>query len=381
MKLLYYSTAYHSGHGGSNHSRAFVQEASSHPDVEEVRVFPPGTAGGGTPASGTSLRDNLRNISLFQIAFFYRRNRFHLEALYAEIESWKPTHLVMRLDSNLIQIGKIKKRFPSLVVATEVNASPFDESFKNIAFRNIFRNLEKNWMREADHNFFVSDVLRSSVMGPVMDPKRDHVVHNGYHPDKFSRQDSSGIRTKLGLDDSHLVIGYAGTLDRHKKVPLLIEAFSLVRDHESRPRMVIVGDGPAGEELRQLVKEKGLEDHIIFTGWIPHDEMPRYLSLFDIAVHHKAMDYMSPLKLFEYAGMGIPTVGPDTPAVREVFTDGIHLLLSGENPASIRTCLLKLMDDPDLRTTLSRQGARLVQTEYTWKQNAAHIIRWLQQNA
>ena len=166
MKILYYSTAYNASHGGSLHSKAFVKWAQKSKDVEKIKVFP--EKKGILPSAESSyIRKLIKSISLLQIFFFYRRNEMNYNELVQEIRIEKPDVLQIRLDSNFLQIKNLKEEFPNLIITTEVNASPFDESFKNIAFRFHFRNLERKVLCLADANFFVSDYLRKRIMNQM----------------------------------------------------------------------------------------------------------------------------------------------------------------------------------------------------------------------
>jgi glycosyltransferase involved in cell wall biosynthesis len=84
------------------------------------------------------------------------------------------------------------------------------------------------------------------------------------------------------------------------------------------------------------------------------------------------------LKLFEYLGAGLPTLGPDTHAVREVFQDGVHLKLVKQDGSNFASAVLELKADPRLRAELALNGRRLVLNEYTWKKNAERVVNHVQ---
>jgi len=79
------------------------------------------------------------------------------------------------------------------------------------------------------------------------------------------------------------------------------------------------------------------------------------------------MIYCSPLKLFEYLGAGLPTIGSDTPAVREVFKDGVHLRLVKQDGSNLANAILELKNNPPFRKELAIKGQKLVLDEYSWK--------------
>jgi glycosyltransferase involved in cell wall biosynthesis len=76
----------------------------------------------------------------------------------------------------------------------------------------------------------------------------------------------------------------------------------------------------------------------------------------------------------------VPTIGPDTPAVREVFENGVHLQLVKQDGSDFLSTLLDLKNNPQLRTELGRNGQRLVLNQYTWKKNAERVVGHIQNN-
>jgi glycosyltransferase involved in cell wall biosynthesis len=84
--------------------------------------------------------------------------------------------------------------------------------------------------------------------------------------------------------------------------------------------------------------------------------------------------------LFEYLGAGIPTIGPDTSAVREVFEDNVHLRLVKQDGSDFVTAILDMKNNAALRVALGKEGQRLVLDEFTWERNAERVVQYIQQN-
>ena len=121
-----------------------------------------------------------------------------------------------------------------------------------------------------------------------------------------------------------------------------------------------------------------LQDAVTCVGWREHSEIPKFLAAFDVAIFPFTNAYCSPLKIFEYLGAGVPTIGPDTPAVREIFSDGVHLKLAKQDGSNFIAAVLELKADPQLRKKLSANGQKLVRTEYTWEKNAERVVTHIQ---
>jgi glycosyltransferase involved in cell wall biosynthesis len=373
MKILYYATAYHAKHGGSTHAKAFVEECLRHPLVTGIQVFPLSSSGA-TEKKKSGIKKFLKENSLLQMFFFWRRNRFHLVELEKQIKAFRPDVIHVRLDSNFLQIKKLKALFPGVIVSTEVNASPFDESFKHIAFREIYRRIEKRFLSKADLNFFVSDELRRKIMGNASELNRDFVVQNGVDLALFTRRNAVTRNEHVGK-----TLIYVGTIDGHKAIDELLRGFKIASDKYNNLRLLLVGDGPAKGEIESLARELQLDNLVTFTGWVRHEEIPSYLEHADIAIHHKANPYMSAIKIFEYMAMELPVIGPDIPSVTEIFREGENIVLTKADPLSIAAKIAYLMNDEELQQRIAKNGSALVRGHYTWAANADFIVRRIQE--
>jgi glycosyltransferase involved in cell wall biosynthesis len=268
-------------------------------------------------------------------------------------------------------IKKIKNKFPSLIVTTEVNASPFDENFANIANKSYFENLEEKSLKYAHANFFVSGFLRDRIIQTPVN-SRDYVVHNGVEEIFFK------LNTIKKASNGKIVFGYIGTIDYHKNLDKLIDAFEeVLQISDKKIELVIVGDGPLYKELKDYVLNKNLNNEVSFTGWVKHTEIPSYLQSIDIAIHHSAKPYMSPLKLFEYMAAGKAVIGPDIPAVREIFTSD-ELCLVKADLSNLSSVMQMVLNDDSYRMKLSVNSRKIVKEKFKWSDNAEKIIAVMQ---
>jgi glycosyltransferase involved in cell wall biosynthesis len=381
MKLIYYSTALYASHGGGNQSILFLKEAKKSKWVDEVLVFPKkGKEGVMSTGAKSTVRAVLRKVGLLQIMFFFRRNRFYLEDLYEMIDQEKPDAILIQTDSSFLQVEYLKKKYPRLHISTVVNSSPFDEPFRNIAFIEYFRKLERKSLALCDCNFFVSRELRDRIMRKDLDDKRDFVIHNGVDIEMFRPiNDKESLRRELGFPEGKFIIGYIGTIDSHKRVDVLLKAFKKITTQHPEAFLLIIGNGPDYETVLRLAEELSLNDSVKFTGWINHANVPRYLNCLDLAVHHYANDYMSPLKVFEYMAVGLPVLGPRIPAVLEIFTDRKHLVLTDGSVDDVFSKVAELMENQVLRAKIAEEGRSLITKHYTWEQNADFILTTLKE--
>jgi glycosyltransferase involved in cell wall biosynthesis len=86
-------------------------------------------------------------------------------------------------------------------------------------------------------------------------------------------------------------------------------------------------------------------------------------------------DYMSPLKIFDYMGTGVPFIASDLPTIREIIGD--HQACWWCSPDNVEvwvSAVARLRQDDALRRTLAENAFHLVRSRYTWRHRAELIL-------
>lgn len=159
-------------------------------------------------------------------------------------------------------------------------------------------------------------------------------------------------------------------------------AASLSRLHEQGERRigaVFIGDGPEREATERAVA--GVPG-VVFTGAVPHADLPQCLAAADIGVapfdpgRHGPLQlgfYWSPLKIFEYMASGLPVVAPRLPRIAELVEDGREgLLYDPTDPRRLDDALVQLTDAA-LRRRLGDAARSRAVTEFSWQAHCAAI--------
>ena len=94
-----------------------------------------------------------------------------------------------------------------------------------------------------------------------------------------------GLEEDLKLiprSDDETIIGYVGRLVEAKGPRTLVDALGSLQDLIWR--LVVIGTGEFEATFRRLLTEGGIINRVVFSGYVPHAETPRYLSAFDVLV-------------------------------------------------------------------------------------------------
>ncbi len=129
-------------------------------------------------------------------------------------------------------------------------------------------------------------------------------------------------------------------------------------------RLILVGGGELESLLRQRIAELGLTN-VTLTGEVPREEVPSYLALADVFVHHSRYESFG-LGVLEAMQAGLPVIACNVGAVPEVVTDGAEgLLIPPSDPEAMAAAAVRLADSPELRARLAA-AARERATQFAW---------------
>jgi glycosyltransferase involved in cell wall biosynthesis len=272
----------------------------------------------------------------------------------------------------------------SIPLVLEVNAPLADEQqrYRGLTCPRLARSLERTVWRGADLVVAVSDPLRGHLQAAGVAAGQVRVLPNAADARLFRPEvDAEPVRRQLHLA-GRFVVGFAGTFKAWHGVDFLLAAFAELHTLDPSTHLLLVGDGPLRPALEHHVQGAGLEEAVTFTGPVAHDEMPAYLAAMDVAVapYPALADfYFSPLKLFEYMAMGRPVVVSRVTQVAHVVAAGeTALQFDPGDRAGLVACLQRLRHDATLCRDLGRKASRLIQGNYTWRHNAARVVRWVE---
>ena len=228
----------------------------------------------------------------------------------------------------------------------------------------------------ADHVIAICKGIADALVAEGVPASKITVVPNGVDPNRFSRTEKcSGLVDALGLHGK-LVFGYMTNVRRLEGIQTVIEAWPQVVRELPDAVFLVVGDGDHLARLKELAARERIEDHIKFTGQVPHPEVLSYYSLLDVFVVPRIPDpvctLVSPLKPLEAMAMGLPVVASDLPPLTEMVRDQeTGLLFRPGDPQSLADACIRIGRSRETRKKLGEQARTWVERERDWKKIAA----------
>jgi glycosyltransferase involved in cell wall biosynthesis len=144
---------------------------------------------------------------------------------------------------------------------------------------------------------------------------------------------------------------------------------------------LFVGDGEYRAQLDETIKRDNIENRTIITGFVPYETVPYYLSACNVLVSPCINNddgtefFNSPLKNFEYMGLGKPIVATAVGQQKEIFTDRFNALLVEErNPEAIAEAIVEIYRNPDLASIIGQNALHEALEKHTWRHRAQRIL-------
>jgi glycosyltransferase involved in cell wall biosynthesis len=388
-RVLYFAPEFYFSYGARTHAREFFHALQRLPQVCQATVFPEKERLILPSADSTTRPITLKKIAIrvlpeklrFACRVFWP-NKTRYQKLLQQLKSQNTDLAILRLSDDFRYLGKLRNDLPNLKLCVEMNATIFAESKKNIPFRKKLQQLEANEFAKADAICVVSSYWRDYLLKLGVPPRKISVNPNGVNLKNFQRQNSElvDLRRQLGIKPQSYVLGYAGGMESFRQLPRLVDLIVNLKDQgEKNIFLLIIGKGQDQPLIKERMQIANLRhpNCAACVGWQPYTKLPGYMELFDLALLPFTAPYCSPLKLFEYLGMGLPTIGPDVPGVRDVFEDGKHLLLAKQDASNLTELILKLKENPELTRTLARQGQEHIRNNFTWDHNADRVLNFI----
>lgn len=213
------------------------------------------------------------------------------------------------------------------------------------------------------HSSEVTHVLRNAgFQKPIAIQTEIGVDETAFYPDKLQRDT---FRKQLNLNG--FVIGFAGQVVLNKGILDLVEA---CLELDGDWNLLIVGDGPLRLSIEEQFITLGLSSRLRLTGYIPLEEMPKYMRVMDCLVLPSRTELSCRFKeqfglvLAQGMACGVPVIGSDSGAIPEVIADA-GLIFTERDIGGLRKALQRLMNDQSIRLELAERGYQRCLSHYS----------------
>ncbi len=343
--------ATHNGTGLGNYSRFVLNTLSTYNSDNEYLLF--------TPSAGKpSLRSKINNGLNIQYRFpkgFWKG--FGVKSI------WRSYGIVSDINlenmdiyhglSNEIPFGLQKSGVKSVVTIHDLIFLRYPEFYKPID-RLIYKFKFKRACQKADRVIAVSEMTKRDIVDFFnISPDKIDVIYQGCDNSfkvAAAEELKKQVKEKYKLPDNYIL--YVGTIESRKNLLLALKA---LKESSNKIPLVAVGrPTPYMNEVKQYIKENGLENLVTFLHGVPFGDLP--------AIYQQATIFVYP-SFFE--GFGIPIIEALYSGIPVIAATGSCLEEAGGpdsiyvNPNSVeqmRDAMSYLINNPDQRNKMIASG-------------------------
>ena len=177
-----------------------------------------------------------------------------------------------------------------------------------------------------------------------------------------------------------MTIGHLGLINDARGLQEMLSALALVKAEKIKLQIIGEVNDRSESDLRSLIESYRLEEHVFYTGWLPHEQAIEKLSDCDVGLIAFQPQYINhihalPHKLFDYMYVGLPVVAPEFAIdVAQIILDsGCGILVDPSRPESLAAAFRRLKSDSNLRQTMMNNARKAVIERYSWKHEAQKL--------
>lgn len=285
-----------------------------------------------------------------------------LPQLKTFIQTFNPDILHAHYASSYGLLGALTKFNPFVISVW--GSDIFDFPNKNF----IFKQIVKYTLEQADLILSTSKVM--AVETKKHTDKDVIVTPFGVDMDVFKKT------TPVETNQEVINIGTVKALEPKYGIDTLIEAFAIADNRvQANLTLQIVGSGGLLEELMLLCTQLNIENKVHFLGKLDNSQIPGKLNEFQIYVALSKWDSESfGVAIVEAQSCEVPVIVSDKGGLPEVVSqDETGLIVPANDSESAAKAMIKLIENPALRSQMGKSGRLRVKKHFDWDKNVAHM--------
>lgn len=211
------------------------------------------------------------------------------------------------------------------------------------------------YSRLTDRVITVSEEVRQYLISQGVPGEQIISIPTGINLRRFdpARTDLVDMRQRFNIPHETFVIGIIAVLRRAKGHRFLLQAVKQLAPEFPQLKLLIAGTGPQEQNIRNLIKELGIEQQVLLLGH--QDDIPSLLKMFDVFVL-PAQEEALGTALIEATAMGVPAIATRIGGIPEVLGEA-GLLFESEDVEALTNHLRTLIRSPEVAARMRIQGA------------------------
>lgn len=184
--------------------------------------------------------------------------------------------------------------------------------------------LVRGFLHDVDGVICPSEIVRD-LLSKYKVKVEKRVIPTGIELAKFERpeikeENLQELRSKLGIQEGENMLLSLSRISYEKNIQAVIAAFAQVLKEEDKVKLVVAGDGPYLDSLKEQAVKLNLQKHVIFTGMIPPSETALYYKAADFFISASTSETQG-LTYLESLASGTPVIAHGNPYLDNLISD------------------------------------------------------------
>ncbi len=189
-----------------------------------------------------------------------------------------------------------------------------------------------------------------------------------YYP--VNRDSGEGKEIVNNFTNSDYIL-FVGTIEPRKNIPILFKAFKIIKEKYDIKLIIAGGKGWYYDEILEIPSKLNISDHVILTGYTDEKSILYLYNYASLVVYPSLYEGFG-LPVLEAMSCGVPVIGADIPAIKEV-SQGRIPLCSTEDEEELAEMIASVIEDSEYRKELIKNGLE-VSNAYNWDLVASRTI-------
>lgn len=244
----------------------------------------------------------------------------------------------------------------SAAVASRAARIPYVTTCHGFFKRRLGRLLCGSW---GDKVVAISEAVKQHLMNDFGIPEEKiALIYTGVETERFlkdlTEEEKREARRKFTLENAPVIIGTIGRLSPVKGQEVLLKAVPSIVKGFPKARILLIGDGPDEQRLRELVLELDIEKNVVLAKSV--DDTKEALSIMDVFVLPSIKEGLG-LSLIEAMACGRPCVASRIGGIENVIEEGkTGLFFTPGDAEELAVAVKRILTDRLLRDILSKNG-------------------------
>ena len=311
------------------------------------------------PENGTLLNRLLYRLRNVPSGNFYGTTGQEKSVICQKLKELKPNVILCHFGQTALRILPVAKEL-SISLVAHFHGHDISSSLRNKWYRwSLVRHVKQfaAIVVVGDHqkNWFIEQGVSESLI---------HVIPCGVPTDTFE--------PPLARPDGVVQFVTVSRVNKQKGLDYTIKAFNKAKKEVPNIHLNIVGDGEELNNLKGLVKDLNISDHVAFLGSCPPAFVKQHLTESHVFLQHSTIREGSPVSIAEAAAMELPIVATHCGGIMDQVVEGrTGYLVDQKDVEGMANAMIKLAKDANLRSAMGRAGrARMIEHFDTKKQIA-----------